>query len=238
MQALIGGGKYKVTEVLYSDSGLDVCLCLEITVNCPEPVIVNRFRDRAEIRELLPVFYEMTKKRLPRDFYGLIPSDGCVSAVFRCPSGPAFEEYFQNAGERTYEERLTAADLLLSSALELDLLDDGIASRALSARNAVIDLPGRSAGFRYILRKDSPAVPGFRGRRLGGILRKLFPPDRYLPKEIECLIAELLGGKYPTCAAAYAGWRGIGGSAAKTREEYLKESLVKYLMRKTKNRFR
>lgn len=234
MQALIGGGKYQVTEVLYSDPSLDVCLCSEITVNRSEPVIVNSFKDRAAIRALLPVLYEMKKEDLPRDFRELITADGCISVIFRRPAGMALGEYLQGGANRKYEERLTAADCLLSSALELDLLDDRIAERVLSARNAFIDLTGKTAGFHYMMLPDPAPDPGFRGKRLGGILRIMFPPDRYLPEEIECLIGELLDGKYAGCAAVYARWRGIRGSAAKTREKYLKENLAEYLMRKIK----
>lgn len=234
MQALIGSGKYQVTEVLYSASDLDVCLCSEITVNRSEPVIVNSFKDRAAIRALLPVFYEMKKGNLPRDFLELIPDDGSISVIFRRHAGVTLGEYSEGGANRKYEERLAAADQLLSSALELDLLDGRIAERVLSVRNAFIDLTGNTAGFHYILLPDPAPDPDFRGKRLGGILRMLFPPDRYLPEEIECLIGELLDGKYAGCAAAYARWREIQGSAAKTREKYLKETFAEYLIRKIK----
>lgn len=234
MRTLIDSGRYQVTEVLYSDPALDVCLCSEITVNRPELVIVNRFKDRAAIRTLLPVLYEMKREDLPRDFRELIVADGCVSVVFRRPAGVALGEYLEGGADRKYEERLAAADCLLSSALELDLLDGRIAERVLSGRNAFIDLAGKTAGFYYKMLPDPASDPAFRGKRLGGILRMLFPPDRYLPEEIEDLIGELSGGKYPGCAAVYARWRGIRGSAAKTRENYLKENPAEYLMRKIK----
>lgn len=232
MQALIGGGKYQVTEVLYSDSDLEVCLCSEITVNRSEPVIVNSFKDRAAIRELLPVLYEMKKENLPRDFRELITADGCISVIFRRHVGAALEEYPEGGANRKYEERLAAADCLLSSALELDLLDDRIAERVLSVRNAFIDLTGKTAGFHYILLPDPAPDRDFRGKRLGSILRMIFPPDRYLPEEMECLIGDLLDGKYAGCAAVYARWREIQGSAEKTRAKYLKENFAEYLLRK------
>lgn len=234
MQALIGGGKYQVTKVLYSDSDLDVCLCSEITVNRSEPVIVNSFKNRAAIRELLPVLYEMKKENLPRDFRELITADGCISVIFRRHAGMALGEYSESGASRKYEECLAAADRLLSSALELDLLDDRIAERVLSVRNAFIDFAGKTAGFHYMMLPDPAPDPGFRGKRLGGILRMIFPPDRYLPEEIECLIGELLNGKYAGCAAVYARWREIQGSAEKTREKYLRENLAEYLLRKIK----
>ena len=81
---------------------------------------------------------------------------------------------------------------------------------------------------------DPASDPGFRGKRLGGILRMIFPPDRYLPEEIECLIGELLDGKYSGCTAVYAKWREIQEGTEKTREKYLKENLAEYLMRKIK----
>lgn len=234
MQALIGGGKYRVMEVLYSDPDLDVCLCSEITVNRSEQVIINSFKDHAAIRALLPVLYEMKKGNPPRDFRELITADGCISVIFRRHAGAALGEYPKGGANQKYEERLAAADRLLSSALELDLLDDRIAERVLSVRNAFIDLTGKTAGFHYMMLPDPAADPDFRGKRLGVILRMMFPPDRYLPEEIECLIGELLDGKYSGCAAVYTRWREIQGSAAETREKYLKENLAEYLLRKIK----
>lgn len=234
MRALIGGGRYKVTEVLYSDPGLDVSLCSEVTVNRSEPVIVNSFKDRAAIRTLLPALYNMKRERVPRDFRELVTDDGCISAIFRRHAGMALGEYSEYGAIRKYEDRLSAADRLLSSSLELDLLDDRLAERVLSARNVFIDLPGKDAGFHYIMLPDPASDPCFRGRRLGGILRTVFPPDRYLPEEIECLIGELLDGKYSGCAAVYAKWRGIRESAVKTHEKYLKENPAEYLARKIK----
>lgn len=236
MQTLIGNGKYKVIEVLYSDSDLNVYLCSEITLSSSETVIINSFKSRTIIRSLLPMFYDMKNESLPRDFQELMIADGCISAIFRFHDGVAFNEYFKGGTNLKFKRHMEFADSLLSSALEFDLLDDRIAASVLCEKNVVIDSFENKASFNYIMRPDAAAVSEFCSKRLGGILKMIFPPDRYLPEEIERLIGELLEGKYRCCAAVYSRWREISESALKTHEEHLKESHAKYLIRKIKSK--
>ena len=69
-------------------------------------------------------------------------------------------------------------------------------------------------------------------KRLGGMLRMMFRTDRYFPDEIAEYIEKMCSGGFRSCTAAYAAWREIQPSAQKTREAYLKESLMKYLGRR------
>lgn len=235
MQTLIDSGKYKVVEVLYSDSDYDVCLCSDVMVNSGDMVTVNIYKNHEAIRTLLPLFYEM-KKSKSRDFCDLVTDDGCISAIFRCHIGTAFGEYFKKNSGLKYEEGLKLAETLFAAALDFDLIDDRIAAGVFSEKNAVIDESKKKVIFNYNIQLNVSAENGFRIIRLGKMLRTIFPPDRYLPSEIEELINEMLDGKYSGCASAYSKWREIQESAAKTYDEYKKESFVKYLLRKAKTK--
>lgn len=237
MQALLNCGRYKVVEVLHSDSRYDVCLCTDIMINTSNMVVVNTYKDRSAINEFLPVFYALNKNPI-RDFRELIIADGKISAVFSYHQWTPFGEYYKTKKgvKPDYFESVTVAGNLLSGALELDLTDDRIAASALAEENVVIDAAGRTVGFNLCIAPFVQTEEGFRGRRLGSMLRKMFPPDRYLPFELEKFIRELCSGKYPTCAAAYSRWREVAESAEKTRKEYERETYMQYLFRKAKEK--
>lgn len=237
MQALLNSGKYKVVEVLHSDPGYDLCLCTDIMVNTSEMVIVNTYKDRGVINEYLPVFYALDHNRI-KDFRELITSDGSLSAVFRYHRGIPFSEYYRKKKriKPDYHESVSFAGMLLLQALELDLTDDRIACCALSEENITVDASSRQIGMNCRIVPFAEPEEGFRGKKLGGLLRKMFPEDRYLPAEIEQYIRELLGGKYKTCTAVYSRWREIAESAEKTRQEYEKETFTQYLIRRAKEK--
>lgn len=230
MQGLIDSGKYKVTEVLSSHRGFEAALCSDVTVSDGTVFIVNEYSSMAYIRELLPLFYEMEKKRF-RGSRGLITANGSFSAVFVYRSGTPFAEYFP-AHSREYDLNLKLADSLLRSALEFDLADDRIAACGLTAENAVVDEADRQVYFNLLLDPNRAAGENFRTKRLGEMLGQMFRRDRYFPDEISEYIEKLRAGGFPTCTAAYSAWREIQPAAQKTREDYQKESLAKYLGRR------
>ena len=86
--------------------------------------------------------------------------------------------------------------------------------------------------FNMLLDPDRTAGANFRTKRLGGMLRMMFRTDRYFPDEVAEYIEKMCSGGFRSCTAAYAAWREIQPSAQKTREAYLKESLMKYLGRR------
>lgn len=242
MQALIDNGRYKVTEVLCSEGGYDVCLCTDVMVNTGKSVIVNTYKAKEYISELLPVFYEVNRNGMS-DFVELITAGGSVSAVFLYHKGVPFGEYYppqksKKRPVRDFEECMQIAEKLLMRALELDLADDRIAFCALDEQSITMDINTKSVGFNLRVFPKTAPEPSFRGRRLGELLERIFPKNRYLPTEIENFVSELRGGKYPTCTAAYSHWREIAEQARKTRAEYEKESFIKYLSRKARQKKR
>lgn len=235
MQALIDNGRYKVTEVLYSDEGFDVCLCTDVMVNTGKTVVISTYKDKRYIHELLPVFYEVKNNGMI-DFEGLITADGSVSAVFEYHKGISFSEYYplkkgKKRVARNFGECMEIAEKLLLRTLELDLADDRIAFCVLDEHNIIIDINTKSVGFNIRILPNTVPEPSFKGRRLGGLLERMFPKNRYLPIEIERFITELHAGKYPTCTSIYSHWREISEQAQKTRAEYEKESIFQYLSR-------
>ena len=238
MRALIGNGRYKVTEVLYSEDGYDVCLCTDVTVNTEKTVIVNTYSRREYIGEFLPMFFAADQNGM-KDLIGLVTSQGSVSAIFEHHKGISFAEYFLQKGKKgaepDFEESMRIAEELLRSSVELDTEDDRIAFCALNERNITIDPTAETVSFNLCIFPKAVPEPAFKGKRTGLLIEKMFPEGRYLPEEIELFTKELRGGKYPTCTAVYSRWREISGDARETRAAYEKESFIKYLSRKNKH---
>lgn len=233
MQGLIDSGKYKVTEVLRSHTGYEAALCSEVTLNDGTGFIVNEYSSMVYIKELLPLFYEMDKRRF-HGFRGLLTSSGSFSAMFVYRSGIAFREYFAEHS-REYENSLKLADSLLCGSLEFDLADDRIAACGLCEENAVVDAGDMRVYFNMLLDPDRTAGSNFRTIRLGRMLDQMFHRDRYFPDEIDGFIGKMCSGEFRSCTAAYSVWREIQPAAEKTRSEYLKESIMKYLGRRLRN---
>lgn len=237
MQALLNSGKYKVMEVLHSDPSYDLCLCTDIMINTSDMVIINTYKDRKAINEYLPLYYAMNSDPI-KDFRELLTEDGRISAVFRYHPGISFSDHYREkkGSKPDYNESLDIAENLLLNALELDLVDDRIAACAICEENITIDVAGRKIGMNLHIAPFVRPEEGFRGKRLGGMLRKMFPEDRYLPIEIRQFIRELCAGKYPTCTAVYSRWREVIVSSGQTRKEYEKETFMQYLFRRAKEK--
>ena len=239
MQALIDNGRYKVTEVLYSTDGYDVCLCTDVMDNTGKSVIVNTYSSREHIAELLPMFFAINQNGM-RDFIELITANGSVSAIFEYHKGLSFAEYYlqmeKKGAKRDFEESMRIAENLFMRALELDLADDRIAFCALNEQSITIDPAAKTVDFNFRVLPKTVPEPMFRGKRLGMLLEKIFPVGRYLPEEIERFTTELCDGKYPTCSAVYARWREISETARETYAAYKNEPFTKYLSRKVKQK--
>ena len=237
MQALIDNGRYKITEVLYSAGGYDVCLCTDVMVNTGKSVIVNTYSAKEHIREMLPMFFAINQKGM-HDFIEIITADGSISAVFNYHKGITFSEYYtgKKGENKNFEQSMLIAENLLMRALELDLMDDRIAFNVLDEQNITLDTMTNTVGFNFRVLPGVVPEPMFRSKGLGRLMGKIFPKDRYLPAEIEQFTEDLCSGKYPTCTAAYSHWREISEAARATHADYEKESLVKYLSRKAKQK--
>lgn len=235
MQSLIDGGRYKINEVLYSSAGYKACTCYDVEVNDGYAMcLVNIYDSKATIAELLPMYFSLRESGL-KSFLKLITADGCISALFTYYSGESFEEFCREKTSVTYEERLQLADSLLSCALELDLLESGIKSRVMRSENAVVDYKEMTVHFNFFLYPENDRKESC-GSVLGSLLRMLFPPDRYLPEEIESYISYLLKSQTDSCVEVYSGWRSIMPSAAQTRKKYEAETIIQYFLRKIRTR--
>ncbi len=236
MQAIINSGKYKITEVLKSHLGYEAMLCSDVTVNSNALYIVNRYSEQAYIRELLILFYDMEKKRVA-NFRKLTSSSGSFDVIFKYHKGIPFDEYYSECS-KDYEKTVKYADSLLRCALEFDLTDDRIAACGLTTENVVIDTIDERVYFNMLLDPDVSGSGNFRTERLGEMLNRMFKRDRYLPDNISEFIDNLCDGDFDSCSAAYARWRSIQNAAEKMHKEYLKESLLKYLGRRVKKKFK
>lgn len=239
MERLIGGGKYKIIEVLTSDDSYEASLCINVMVNNDYAVyIVNTYKSKQLIRDFLPLYFRLSRENCS-DFVDLITTEGKVCAVYEHHSGEELVSFFSKHPREAYEEKLMYADALLSSALELDIVDDRIAASALDG-NVVVDANNRKIYFNYIVSPlSAETVEGnFRCCRLGELLRAIFPFTRYLPAEIDEFVDRLSAGTYRSCVDIYSGWRAIQEEAEKTRKSYLKESWIKYLIRRAKRKKR
>lgn len=237
MERLIGGGRYKIIEVLSSDDSYEASLCIDVMVNNDYAVhIVNTYKSKQLIREFLPLYYRLNREKCS-DFIDLITTEGKVCAVFEHHGGEELTSFFKKHAKEAYEEKLMYADALLSSALELDIVDDRIAYGALDG-HTVADAKNGKVHFNYVVSPASAELSAgnFRCRRLGELMRAIFPPMRYLPVEIDDFIDALAEGKYRSCVDIYSGWRAIQEEAEKTRKQYLKESWIKYLIRRAKRK--
>ncbi len=237
MERLIGGGKYKIIEVLTSDDSYEASLCINVMVNNDYAVyIVNTYKSKQLIRDFLPLYFRLNRENCS-DFIDLITTEGRVCAVYEYHNGEELISFFGKHPKEDYEEKLMYADALLSSALELDIVDDRIAASALDG-NVVVETNNHKIHFNYIVSPASAetAEGNFRCCRLGALMRTIFPFTRYLPAEIDDFIDALSAGKYRNCVDIYSGWRAIQEDAEKTRKKYLKESWIKYLIRRAKRK--
>lgn len=237
MDRLIGDGKYKIINILSADEGYEAALCMDVLVNNDYATyVVNIYKSKDLIRSYLPMYYDMDRERC-REFRELIAAQGRVMAVFAYHEGEELFAFFRKHPKDAYEEKLEYADALLSAALELDIQDDAIAACAL-AGGVTVQPKNRRIGFNYIVSPEVTVDEGFRTQALGKMMRAIFPPYRYLPVEIDDFIDELLrkGGRMTTCVEAYSEWRALQEEADKTYKKYLKESWIKYLIRRAKRK--
>lgn len=237
MDRLIGDGKYKIINILSADESFEAALCMDVLVNNDYATyVVNIYKSKELIRTYLPLYYGMDRERC-REFRELIVAQGRVMAVFEYHEGEELFAFFRKHPKDAYEEKLVYADALLSASLELDLQDDAIAACA-PAGGVTVDAGSRRVGFNYVVSPEVTPAAGFRMRALGEMMRAIFPPHRYLPAEIDDFIDELSreGGRMTTCVEAYAEWRARREDAEKTRKQYLKESWIKYLIRRAKRK--
>ncbi len=238
MQGIIDSGKYKIIEVLRSTENYEADLCIDVLVNNGyEMQIVNTYKSRETIQEFLPLYYGMKKDNC-RDFTGVSTADGSVSAAFLWHGGERIEEYFRKnlLSKEDYSVRLEYADRLLAAALELDMLDDRLAAAALDDSTMTVDVKDRRINFNYMVYPGIEYSDGFRCIKLGKILRLIFPPDRYLPEEIDSFTEKMCSGKYLNCVEMYSSWREIREQAEKTRRLYENETFFQYLMRMAKKK--
>jgi hypothetical protein len=238
MQGIIDSGKYKIIEVLRSTESYEADLCIDVLVNNGyEMQIVNTYKGREAIQEFLPLYYGMNND-ICRDFMGIATADGSVSAAFVWHGGEKIGEYFRKnlLNKEDYPIRLEYADKLLSGALELDMLDDRLAAAALDDSTMTVDTKGRKINFNYMVYPGIEYSDSFRCVKLGKIMRTVFPPNRYLPEEIDDFVGKMCAGKYSSCVEIYSSWREIGEQAAKTRNLYENEDFFKYLIRMVKQK--
>ena len=235
MDKPIVNGKYKIIKVLSSDWQYEASVCLNVTLkNDYAMSVVNIYRSKQAIQEFLPLYYGMTPDTC-REFEEIICSDRAVSAVFRYHSGEDVLSFFKARRLQTFEEQMEYAELLLRSALELDIVDDRIAACVLK-QGVVIDPKSRKIHFNYVISPDVPVEEHFRSKELGAVMKAIFVPNRYLPAEIEDLCEDMAEGKYKSCVEIYSTWKSIQEAADSTRKLYMKESFFKYLIRRSKRK--
>lgn len=231
MQGLIDSGKYKVIEVLRADGAYEACLCIDVMVDSGyRSCLINTYKSRGAIKELLPLFYDSRFQECSC-FRRLITADGSVSVVFDYSEGEPFDEFFGAKTGLAYEERAALAHSLMKCSLELDLLDDRLAQRVLDSKNFVVSRGLMQIGLNYMIPIEYEPCDSFRSVRLGGLLSRIFPQDKYLPIEIDEFIIGLLRGEYKSCVEAYSGWRTVRRSAEETLKNYQKESALQTLFR-------
>lgn len=226
MQGLIDSGKYKIIEVLSRDADHEVCLCIDVMNDSGyRPCLINTYRSREAIKELLPLFYDKRFQQCS-GFQRLMVQDGSISVVFDYHEGEPAEEYFAGNPQLSFEERIKLADSLLLGSLELELLDDGLAGRLVSHSNVVVNKGLMKMEINYVIPVKADYSGNFRCVWLGGLMSGIFPQSSRLPLEIDEYIIRLLHGSYESCAGAYSAWREVSVSAAQTAKLYEKESTL------------
>lgn len=236
MQGLIDRGKYKIIEVLDSDESCEVCLCIDVMVDSGyKPCLINTYKSKEAIRELLPLFYDKQFQQCS-GFERLITEYGSISVVFAYHSGESFNGFFAKKPKLSYEERTVLAQSMLLGSIELDMLDDRLASGVLNCRNAVVDSGLMKVSFNYIIPVEYAPQAHFRSVRLGEMLGSIFPPDKTLPLEIDRFIISLLNGEYESCVEIYSAWRETLRQAEETLKTYQKEGFWKRCIRRAKEK--
>ncbi len=236
MQGLIDSGKYKVIEVLESDSSYEACLCIDVMVDSGyRSCLINTYKSREAIKALLPLFYNDRFQECS-SFRRLITADGVVSVVFDYTEGERFADYFTKNPSLTFEQRQELAQTLMLESLQLDLLDDSLAMRVTSRSNVVVDKGLMRIGINYLIPVDTQYRENFRSVWLGELLSVIFPQGKDLPLEIDEYIIKLLKGGYSSCVDAYSEWREVSKQAEETLKHYAKESIFRSLFRYIKEK--
>ncbi len=231
MLGLIDSGKYKVIEVLVSDSSYEACICIDVMVDSGyRSCLINTYKSREAIKKLLPLFYNDRFQECS-SFRKLITADGVISVVFDYTEGERFADYFSNNPSLTFEQRQELAQTLLLESLQLDLLDDSLALRVTSSRNVVVDKGLMRIGINYLIPVEAEYRENFRSVWLGELLNTIFPQGKELPLEIDEYIIRLLKGEYASCVDAYSEWREVSKRAEETLKQYSKESFLKSVFR-------
>ena len=235
MSRPIVNGKYKIIKVLSNDWQYEASVCHNVTLKNDYAMnVVNIYKGKEAIKSFLPLYFGMTADTC-REFEEIICSEGTVSAVFEYHSGEEVAGFFGKHPAEAYDEKLEYAELLLRSALELDMVDDRIAACVLK-QGVVLDPTSRKIHFNYIITPDVPVEDGFRSQGLGVLMQKIFKPNRYLPAEIEDFCQNMAAGGFGSCVEIYSTWKSIQEDAERTRKLYLKESFFKYLLRRSKRK--
>ena len=236
MQGLIDSGKYKVIEVLESDSNYEACLCIDVMVDSGyRSCLINTYKSREAIRTFLPLLYNERIQECS-SYRKLITAEGSVSVVFDHADGEPFVDFFSKNPSLTFEQRQVLAQSLLLEALELDLLDDRLAHRVTNIRNVVVDKGLMSVGINYMIPVNAEYRDRFRSVWLGELLCTVFPQNKRLPLEIDEYIIRLLSGKYESCVDAYSDWREVSKKATDTIKLYEKESFFAGIFRYMKEK--
>lgn len=236
MQGLIDCGKYKVIEVLNSGESWDVCLCIDVMVDSGyKPCIINTYKSKDTIRELLPLFYEKSFQQYS-GFKGLITEYGSISTVFEYHSGESFDKFFAQNKDLSYDDRVALAQSMLLGTIELDMLDDRIASGIMRLSNAVVDRGLMKTYFNCIIPADYTPQERFRSVRLGEMMNTIFPPHKMLPLEIDRFIISLLNSEYQSCVEIYSAWKEIVENAQETLKSYQNEGFWKRCIRRAKEK--
>lgn len=203
IRKFIDGGKYQILEVLRADAEYDTLLCRDITQKSNRKYRVHRIKSTRLVRELLPVFYGLAPER-----YGFVGTEvfkGGFSAIFRHSEGIPFSDFLTSEKKLPFDRAVRIADNILSEALASDLTDDRLAAGLLAPSCLTVEPSLLTVKFHFSPDPAS-AEKNFRSRRLGEILRRVFPADRSLPWEIGEFTERLRSGEYSGCAEAYSTW--------------------------------
>jgi len=223
-------------ENLFSETGYTASICIDIeTKNNFKPLIFNTYSDPKQINRFLPLFYGITPG-LCDSFHRVIPGSRCIMAIFDYHQGVPLMDHLKTIDKKDFPERALVVSRLLDAVLILDMLPDIFAISALRQPNTIYVKKDNTVRLNFIIKPEEQESAEEKLGIFIEYLENAFLKNRYLPELVVDFVKKVRTGEVSGFVAICAAWRGISAAATEEYNTYKKESFIKYLKRRSKQK--
>ena len=223
-------------ENLFSETGYSASICIDIeTKNNFKPLIFNIYSKPDFVNRFLPLFYGVDSG-ICDSFHRIIPGSRCIMAVFDYFQGVPLKDQLKTIPAADYPARAQIIGQLLDAVLVLDMLPPVFAISALGEPNTVYIKKDNTVRLNFLIKPvPDPAVDETKDA-FTGYMEQAIVKNRYLPDLAVDFLKKVQSGELTGFVQINAAWRGIATAAMDEHEKYKKESFIKYLKRRSKQK--